>query len=192
MMSKFEELSDNASDDTQSTQSETKTVETSPSEEYEVIKIKKGKKNEPKFFPKLLSVDKNAFGGDGPLENHTAILRILWRSRSNEIIVARKKKTQAIVGYACYMKQDHGVHYLMRIAVRQNCQRKGLGKLLINELKNISENKLSLEVTTDNDKAINFYIRIGLIQTELYETQEGIEFSKFMSEEALEAASLAN
>ena len=40
-------------------------------------------------------------------------------------------------------------------------------------------NNLSLEVSTDNEQAVNFYIKIGLDLSEKYSTQDGIEFAKF-------------
>ena len=57
-------------------------------------------------------------------EQHTYILKEFWKSPSNRICVARKAKTQSIVGYACYLDGDNkGTCYLMRIGVRIKCQR---------------------------------------------------------------------
>lgn len=53
--------------------------------------------------------------------------------------------------------------------------------MLVNWLLDHFENKLSLEVTSDNDKAVNFYYGIGLLLTDQYITKDGVEFFKFTS-----------
>jgi ribosomal protein S18 acetylase RimI-like enzyme len=136
--------------------------------------IKKTKKNEPKVFPSLLMVDREAFG---KIEDQAYILKQFWRSSSNKIILARKVDTKAIVGYACYLELEGGC-YLMRIGVRSRCQRQGIGKSLMNYMLQMYNN-LSLEVSTDNQQAINFYLKMGLDLNEKYKTQDGIEFAKF-------------
>jgi hypothetical protein len=86
-----------------------------------IEEIKKNKKTEPKVFPFLLMVDKEAFG---KLDELVYILKTFWKSPANKIAVARKADTQSIVGYACYQEdtKTKGV-YLMRIGVRSKCQR---------------------------------------------------------------------
>jgi len=49
--------------------------------------IKKNKKNEPKIFPALMLVDKEAFDND---EHTKFIMKEFWASSNNKIIVARK------------------------------------------------------------------------------------------------------
>lgn len=82
-----------------------------------IEEIRKIKKNEPKIFPFLLMVDREAFGR---LDEQTFILKTFWQSPSNKIILARKKDTKSIVGYACYQELNGGC-YLMRIGVRSKC-----------------------------------------------------------------------
>lgn len=123
-----------------------------------IDEIRKIKKNEPKVFPFLLMVDKEAFG---KIDEQAFILKSFWKSQSNKIIVARKIDTQSIVGYACYLEMDGGC-YLMRIGVRAKCQRQGIGRKLMSYLLNKYPNYLSLDVSTDNVKAVQFYSRIGL------------------------------
>lgn len=84
-----------------------------------IEEVRKIKKNEPKIFPFLLMVDREAFGR---LDEQTFILKSFWTSPSNKIIVARKNDTKSIVGYACYLEMEGGC-YLMRIGVRSKCQR---------------------------------------------------------------------
>ena len=52
--------------------------------------IKKNKKNEPKVFPSLMLVDKEAFDTD---EHTKFIMKEFWASSNNKIIVARKEDT---------------------------------------------------------------------------------------------------
>lgn len=55
----------------------------------EIQLVKKTKKNEPKIFPALVLVDKEAFQPCGQ-ENTRFIMKEFWRSANNRIIVAKK------------------------------------------------------------------------------------------------------
>ena len=84
---------------------------------------KKTKKNEPKIFPGLLTVDREAFGKEA---DSVSILKVIWKSKVNKLVVARKADTHAIVGYSAFLirepnKKQPGEVYLMRIAVRAKC-----------------------------------------------------------------------
>lgn len=145
---------------------------------YEVVELKKSKKTESKYFSKLVGVDRDAFG---ELDGQVFILKQFWKSKTNKIIVAQKKKSNTISGYACYFTQPDGSCYLMRIGVRTTSQRKGIGKLLINHLLSEYNGKMELEVSSDNEKGVNFYKRIGLNLASEYTTSEGVNFCKFSS-----------
>ena len=67
----------------------------------------------------------------------------------------------------------------MRIAVRTKCQRGGIGRKLMNYMFEKYPNYLSLDVSADNTKAINFYSRIGLSKGEIYLSEDNVEFVKF-------------
>ena len=67
----------------------------------------------------------------------------------------------------------------MRIAVRSKSQRSGIGRKLMEYLFAKYYNYLSLDVSTDNDKAIGFYKRIGLSLVETYLSDDKVEFAKF-------------
>ena len=92
-----------------------------------IEETKKNKKTEPKVFPQILSIDRDAFG---VIDSQSFILKTFWKSDGNKIVLARKSNTKAIVGYACYSNLEGGC-YLMRIAVKTNCQRHGIGKKLV-------------------------------------------------------------
>ena len=81
------------------------------------------------------------------------------------------------MGYACIL-ESKGECYLMRIGVRARCQRQGIGRKLLDYLLE-RYSKLSLEVSTDNEKAISFYARNGLLLTEKYVSNDKVEFAKF-------------
>ena len=131
------------------------------------------------------------------------IMKTFWRSDVNKMIVARKSDTQAIVGYAAFLVQDPpkkemqrqiqeqkraGIKkpkttqgcYLMRIGVKAQCQGQGIGFKLMEYLFVNYPYHLSLDVSTDNTKAIGFYKRIGLEINNLYVTEEQkVEFATF-------------
>ena len=62
--------------------------------------VKKTKKNEPTFFRALCQIDRDAFDKS---PDSGMIIKTFWKSNVNRIIVARKKDTQAIVGYAAFL-----------------------------------------------------------------------------------------
>ena len=128
--------------------------------------VKKTKKNEPKVFPSLLIVDREAFGRQ---DETVATLKAFWNSKVNKLIVARKSDTRSIVGYACFIQneKDNGC-YLMRIAVRSRCQRQGIGRVLMEFMFTNFPDSLTLDVSSDNKNAINFYKRVGLDIKEIY------------------------
>ena len=139
--------------------------------------VKKNKKTEPKVFPFLLMVDKEAFG---KIDEQVFILKTFWKSPVNKIVVARKVDTQSIVGYACFQETKDGKGcYLMRIGVRARCQRQGIGRKLMTYLFEKYPMHMSLDVSTDNEKAVQFYKKCGLELVEKYVSEEKVEFAKF-------------
>ena len=75
-------------------------------------------------------MDKEAFEDGGDAGTNLGIMKELWRSSNNKIILAKKKSTGAILGFSIYSVYDHkdtrfGKNrikscYLHRIAVRIN------------------------------------------------------------------------
>lgn len=71
--------------------------------------------------------------------------------------------------------------YLLRIGVRLNCQRQGIGKKLMDYLlTNYPTHAMTLDVSTDNDKAVRFYQRVGLQIRSIYNSvPDDVEFALF-------------
>lgn len=71
------------------------------------------------------------------------------------------------IGFAAFYCNDKEskTAYLSLIATSENMQRRGIGRILINEVQRISAEagmeKLRLEVNNSNSKAISFYIKNG-------------------------------
>lgn len=73
--------------------------------------------------------------------------------------------------------------YLLRIGVRINSQRQGIGRKLMNYLlETYPEHPISLDVSTDNTSAVKFYKSCGLRVRELYLSMpDNVEFALFES-----------
>lgn len=128
-------------------------------------------------------VDREAFGR---IDEQVYILKTFWNSPECKLVIARKADTQSIVGYACFQEDAKAAKnggYLMRIGVRSKCQRQGVGRKLMDYLFNKFPGHLSLDVSTDNVKAVNFYKRVGLVVTDTYLSEEKVEFNKFETPE---------
>jgi len=159
----------------------------------EIQQVKKTKKNQPKILPQINLVDKEAFeAGESKLRDGF-IMKAFWESANNKILIARKMDTQAIVGYAIYSVCDlkdlrFGKNkripsvYLLRIGVRINSQRQGIGRKLMARLfQDYPDHALSLDVNAENDQAVNFYKKNGLRIHQVYVTPEpdNCEFALF-------------
>ena len=62
--------------------------------------VKKSKKNEPRYFRALCQIDREAFDKH---DDSVMMIKTFWKSNVNKIIVARRKDTQDIVGYAAFL-----------------------------------------------------------------------------------------
>ena len=142
---------------------------------FDVVPVRKSKKNQAKIYPQLLLVDKEAFG---PLEDQRYIIKQFWNSSVNRIAVAQKRDSKSVIGYACY-HENNGHCYLMRICVRTRCQRQGIGRRVMEYLMSLHET-LALDVAADNETAVRFYRRIGMREEADYVSEEGVRFFKFV------------
>ena len=163
--------------------------------------IKKSKKTEKEYFRALVQIDRDAFDKHG---DSGMMVKTFMKSNVNKIIVARKKDTRAIVGYAAILVEDaskeyvakqrkiqkkHNIQvpkgcYLMRIGVRARCQGQGIGRKLMAFLFETFPAHLKLDVSSDNTNAIGFYHRIGLeVERTYISDAEQVEFVKFATPE---------
>ena len=71
--------------------------------------------------------------------------------------------------------------YLLRIGVRINTQRMGIGRKMMSYLfTTYPEHSLSLDVSTDNDTALKFYRKNGLRIRDIYlSVPDNVEFALF-------------
>ena len=139
----------------------------------------------------LMQVDREAFESCGQT-NTRFIMKQFWQSVNNKIIVAKKRDTGAVLGYAIFSvgdpvdtrfgpKKRIPAVYLLRIGVRLNCQRQGIGRRLMNYmLTTYPSHALSLDVSTDNETAVRFYQRVGLQIRDIYTSvPDEVEFALF-------------
>ena len=75
----------------------------------------------------------------------------------------------------------------MRIGVRSKCQRQGIGRRLMEYLFEKYPKHLSLDVSSENVKAVQFYHKCGLALIETYLSEEKVEFKKFETPEGFVA-----
>ena len=81
----------------------------------------------------------------------------------------------------------------MRIGVKALCQGQGIGRKLMEYLFENYPAHLSLDVSTDNTKAVGFYKRVGLEIDRIYVTEESkVEFATFKTPESFKYMSGIN
>ena len=81
----------------------------------------------------------------------------------------------------------------MRIGVKALCQGQGIGRKLMEYLFENYPAHLSLDVSTDNTKAVGFYKRVGLEIDSIYVTEESkVEFATFKTPESFKYVSGIN
>ena len=69
-----------------------------------------------------------------------------------------------IIGYVSFFKIKDEAE-IIKIGIDKSYQRKNYGSYVISEMKRIGINKIFLEVSVENVKAINFYLKNGFYKT---------------------------
>ena len=81
-----------------------------------------------------------------------------------------------IIGYVSFFKIKYEAE-IIKIGIDKSYQRKNYGSYLIHEMKRIGIKRIFLEVSVENIKAINFYLKNGFYQTgkrkEYYKNKDG-------------------
>lgn len=112
----------------------------------------------------------------------------------NFIVAIDKGKIIGFVSWFVEGMPKHGLTQLYRIVVEENYRRKGIGKLLINQLekdakifykiKNLKLRKLFLTTNANNKDARRFYQKAGFIyearlKSHYYSNNDELVYSKF-------------
>ena len=116
-----------------------------------MINIKSVKKSD---LLKLIEIDNSIF--DNPLS-----IKDFENYFREDTIKIWKISTQKIIGYAIFYHVRDEIE-IIQIGIMKSCQRKNYGSLVIKEIKNLNYiRKIFLEVSAENTKAINFYLKNG-------------------------------
>ncbi|MDC0093550.1 GNAT family N-acetyltransferase [Alphaproteobacteria bacterium] len=107
-------------------------------------------------YYKIIQIEQNLF--KKPMKQRE--LNSFLSQNSTKIWKIEKDK---IIGYISFYQVIDEVE-IIKIGIIKSYQRSSYGSLLIKELKKLNIKKIFLEVSTENVKAINFYIKNGFKQ----------------------------
>ncbi len=86
--------------------------------------------------------------------------RYLWKQKTTRFFVA--VSDGEVIGYIIGLRRDERVGHVVSIAVTPGQQGKGIGKSLLNRVvEDLGSEEIWLEVSTENEKARNFYETMG-------------------------------
>ena len=133
-----------------------------------MIKINPIKKSD--YF-KILQIEQNLF-------KNTMIKKELNNFFSQSSFRIGKIEEDKITGYISFYQVMDEVE-IIKIGIIKSYQRNGYGSFLIKELKKLNIKKIFLEVSTENVKAINFYLKNGFkeigLRKRYYKSKSGIK-----------------
>mgnify|MGYP001460120917 CR=1 FL=1 len=133
-----------------------------------MIKINPIKKSD--YF-KILQIEQNLF-------KNTMIKKELNNFFSQSSFRIWKIEEDKITGYMSFYQVMDEVE-IIKIGIIKSYQRNGYGSFLIKELKKLNIKKIFLEVSTENVKAINFYLKNGFkeigLRKRYYKSKSGIK-----------------
>ena len=133
-----------------------------------MIKINPIKKSD--YF-KILQIEQNLF-------KNTMIKKELNNFFSQSSFRIWKIEEDKITGYMSFYQVMDEVE-IIKIGIIKSYQRNGYGSFLIKELKKLNMKKIFLEVSTENVKAINFYLKNGFkeigLRKRYYTSKSGIK-----------------
>ena len=133
-----------------------------------MIKINPIKKSD--YF-KILQIEQNLF-------KNTMIKKELNNFFRQSSFRIWKIEEDKITGYISFYQVMDEVE-IIKIGIIKSYQRKGYGSFLIKELKKLNIKKIFLEVSTENVKAINFYLKNGFkeigLRKRYYKSKSGIK-----------------
>ena len=133
-----------------------------------MIKIKPINKSD---YLKILHIEQNLF------KNNTIKIE-LNNFSSQSSFKMWKIEENKIIGYMSFYQVMDEVE-IIKIGVVKSYQRNGYGSFLIKELKKLDIKKIFLEVSIENVKAINFYLKNGFkeigLRKRYYKSKNGIK-----------------
>ena len=130
-------------------------------------------------FLQILTDIKDFWGSDRTLSYHHPMF---VNEFGNSAFVIKNKNDDMVIAYLFgFVSQTERTGYVHLIGVRQNHQKKGLGRKLyehfIEYLKNHGIQNLKAITTPTNEKSINFHLGIGMEMTGV-ENDNGIKVVK--------------
>ena len=108
-------------------------------------------------FEKVLQIEKRLF------INPMTLTELSNLSKQDSFIIW-KIHIGKIIGYVSFFKIKDEAE-IIKIGIDKSYQRKNYGSYVISEMKRIGINKIFLEVSVENVKAINFYLKNGFYKT---------------------------
>ena len=133
-----------------------------------MIKINPIKKSD--YF-KILQIEQNLF-------KNTMIKKELNNFFRQSSFRIWKIEEDKITGYISFYQVMDEVE-IIKIGIIKSYQRNGYGSFLIKELKKLNMKKIFLEVSTENVKAVNFYLKNGFkeigLRKRYYQSKNGIK-----------------
>ena len=116
-----------------------------------MINIKAVKKSD---LLKLIDIEKDIFYYSETREEFENYL-------NEDTIKIWKISTQKIIGFVIFYHVKDEIE-IIKIGIMKSCQRKNYGSSIINKIKKLNNiRKIFLEVSVENTKAINFYLKNG-------------------------------
>ena len=116
-----------------------------------MIYIKPVKKDD---LLKLIEIEKDVFDYSASIEDFINYF-------NEDTIKIWKVLDHIVVGFIVFYRVKDEIE-IIKIGIMKSCQRKNYGSLLVNKLKKLKDiRKIFLEVSVENTKAINFYLKNG-------------------------------
>ncbi len=116
-----------------------------------MIKIKHVKKGD---LLKLIEIDNDIFEYPSSIKDFESFYK-------EHTIKIWKISTQKIIGFVIFYHVRDEIE-IIQIGIMKACQRKNYGSLIVNKIKKLKNiRKIFLEVSVENTKAINFYLKNG-------------------------------
>ena len=116
-----------------------------------MINIKQVKKVD---LLKLIRIDKDIFACPAYIKDFENYLK-------EDTIKFWKISTKKIIGFVIFYHVRDDIE-IIKIGIMKSCQRKNYGSLILNKIKKLKHiRKIFLEVSVENNQAINFYLKNG-------------------------------